>query len=171
MIEIITGLFIIIIVSFVAYLILPFQNISTLFSKNIFFTLFFLAFYITALASIFKGIKRILIDKKTDKKGIECYGRIISISESGTYLNGKPEYKAEFLVYVYIENITKNIYETIGFNKEKYPLGSYVKLKYYNNDINIIELIENTNNIPENILKYLDVEIDKNENIDEYRNN
>ena len=91
---------------------------------------------------IVKGAKQIIKDKKTDKNGIICYGIVNSISTTGTSVNGSPELKALVTIYLESENNILNISEIIGFDANKYPEGSCVKVKYYDGDINIIELAD-----------------------------
>ncbi|MBQ7668922.1 MAG: hypothetical protein IJS47_06310 [Clostridia bacterium] len=99
---------------------------------------FFLVIGIIMLAI---GIKKFITDKLTDKKGEECYGRLIKVYPSGTYINGQPELKADFAVLLPIENQVEIISEVIGMSDYKFPLGSYWKLKHYNGDINILNQV------------------------------
>lgn len=99
---------------------------------------FFLAIGIFILAI---GIKQIIRDTLTSKKGEECYGRLLKIYPSGTYINEQPELKADFAVFLPTENQVEIISEVIGMNDYKFPLGSYWKLKHYNGDINILNQV------------------------------
>ncbi len=114
-------------------------------------------FLIIGLIFMIKGLIKIIKDILTSKKGEECYGCVKDIQETGEYVNGAPIYKAEFNVYVESEYRTFELSEKIGMKPEKYPIGSYAKLKYYDNDINIIESIEETS-IPEEIKEKIKVD-------------
>lgn len=105
------------------------------------------AFAVIGLLFLFFGIRKIFKDKKTDKYGEMCFGKIFKVYESGTYVNGKAEYKADFLVFIPSLNTTKTFSEVIGYDPFKYPLNSFVSIKHYNNDINICGVIDE-NNIP-----------------------
>lgn len=100
--------------------------------------------------------KKIIKNKKTDKYGEICYGIIQSIYNSGTYINGVPELKADVLVYFESQNKIENVSEIIGMGKPKYNINSVVKLKYYEGDINFIEEVTNFDYLSENIRIFID---------------
>ena len=78
-----------------------------------------------------------------------------SIYPTSTRVNNAPQYKANFLVYIPSQNKAEKISEVIGFNPLKYPIQSFVKGKFYENDINIKETVE-YNNLPLNIRQKFD---------------
>jgi len=96
------------------------------------------------------GIKKYKTDKATEKFGDECYAKIVNVYPSGTTVNGRREFKADFLVYVSMSRAVKKIAEIIGFDPVDFPVNSYARVKYYNNDINIKEIIS-VNSVPVNI--------------------
>lgn len=128
---------------------------------NLFTELICGLFLVIGFVFIIKGLIRIIKNILTSRKGEECYGCVKDIKETGEYVNGQPIYKAEFIIYVESEYTTKEITEKIGMNPEKYPIGSYVKAKYYNNDINILDKIDDIN-IPEEIKQKIKVEVTPN---------
>lgn len=85
------------------------------------------------------GVRKFVKNKKTNKYGIECFGKVLDNSIVNMYTNGRPEYKASILVYIENENKTEVVEEIIGFERVLYPINSYVKVKYYKGDINFIE--------------------------------
>ncbi len=113
--------------------------------------LFFSLFEIIGIWVIISGIRQIRIDHKTKKFGETAYGRIISISETGASSNGNNEYQAEVLTYLPSENATKYFKEIVGFDPIQYDDGDLVELKYYNNDINILQVVTE-DQIPSHIL-------------------
>ena len=100
--------------------------------------LFLLLFWVVGLFILAVGLKKIIRNTATHINGEECFGKICNIYNSGTYVNGNPELKADILVYIPSTQETKIISEVVGFNREQYMIGSYVLLKYYNGDINVI---------------------------------
>ena len=65
---------------------------------------------------------------------------VTDIYESGTYVNDNPEWKSDFKVIDKNGNLV-DCSEIVGFNENKYPVGSFVKVKYHNGDINILEAV------------------------------
>ena len=104
--------------------------------------LFLGLFWVIGLFMIGKGLIQIIKNTLTKTKGEECYGRITNVYNSGAYVNDRPELKADFLVYMPSTQSTQMLSEKIGFNRYKYPIGSYVRLKHYNGDINIEGIID-----------------------------
>lgn len=111
-------------------------------------------FYGIGIFLVVKGAKKLIKDKKTEKNGEECYGIVESTNTTGAYVNGRPEYEALVQIYISSQNKTERITEKIGFDYNKYPIGSYVKVKYYNGDINIKEKVD-SNYIGEPARSYL----------------
>ena len=109
--------------------------------------LFFGLFLLIGIIFIVIGVIKIIRNRNTDLYGEECYGRICNIYNSGAYVNGRAELKADVLVYIESLACTKTISEVIGFDYNKYPIGSYVRCKYFNDDINV-ESIVNYEDIP-----------------------
>lgn len=101
-------------------------------------TFIVLLFWVVGISVFIKGLVKIIKNIQTNKYGEECYGKICDVYESGNYVNGRPEYKADVLVYIPSSGETQTISETVGFNEYKYDLGSYLKLKYYKGDINFL---------------------------------
>lgn len=100
--------------------------------------LFFLLFWAIGLTMLAIGLKKIIRNTATNINGEDCFGKVCNIYNSGTYVNGNPEFKADIVVYISSIQETKIISEVVGFNRNQYPIGSYVLLKYYNGDINVI---------------------------------
>ena len=89
-----------------------------------------------------------LIYKKTEKYGEICYGIVTNVYPDGSYVNNAPEYQADVYLYITSEGRTDTITEIIGFDPMKYPTKSYVKVKYYQGDINIIEGLNSIKDVP-----------------------
>lgn len=116
--------------------------------------IFFIIFEFIGLYMLISGLKKIINDRKTKKYGIQCYGIISEIQETGASVNDNPEYKA-ILHFVNPEtNRVETIEEIIGFDYNKYPINSYILCKYYQGDINLENLISE-NEVPFGIKEYL----------------
>lgn len=115
-----------------------------------------LLFIAIGIVIIVISSKKIIRDKKTDKYGEIGYGIIQSVYNSGTYINGVPELKADVLVYLESQNRVETISEIIGMGRPKYQINAVVKLKYYNGDINFIEEVTNYDYLSENIRIFID---------------
>ena len=121
---------------------------------DLFLFSFFILFEAIGLYMLISGLRKIIKDIKTKMHGIKCYGIVSDIQVTGSYVNGKPEYKV-ILDFVNPEtNQLETIEEIIGFNYNKYPIDSYVQCKYYQGDINLEDRVSE-NEIPEEIKKYL----------------
>ncbi len=114
-------------------------------------------FVIAGLIFLIDGLRQVIRDYKTKKYGTKCYGIISEIQPTGSYENGKTEYKA--LVY-FVNPETRSIEELeeiIGFDYNEFQLDSYVECQYYKGDINIIKHISGES-VPEEIIEYLEPE-------------
>ena len=112
-------------------------------------------FWIIGIIILGLGIKKYKQDKATENFGQECYAKIVNVYPSGTRINNRMEFKADFLVYVPMRGNVIKVAEIIGFNPVDYPVNSYAKVKYYNNDINFIENLS-IDRVPVNIRDSID---------------
>lgn len=117
---------------------------------NISLALFLALFWAIGIFLMVKGIKKVKANRNTEKLGEECYGMVNRIYPTGTRVNNRPEWQAEFVVYIPSKDSIEYISEVIGFDRRKYLPRSFVKCKYYQNDINIEGSID-FNTIPLNI--------------------
>jgi hypothetical protein len=115
--------------------------------------LVFLAFFAIGLWVMYLGIKDLSKNRKTNKYGEICYGIIKSIdaATSSVEVNGRCQYKATVEFYFPPMNTTMSLSELYGYKMYKHYVGECVKVKYYNNDINIIEGNIDINTLPYNI--------------------
>lgn len=104
--------------------------------------LFLGLFWAIGIFFIVRGFLKVKRNKDTDIKGEICYGRITNVYNSGTYVNGRPLFKADIKIYIPSINETKILSEEVGFDRYVYAENSYIEVKYYNNDINIERFIE-----------------------------
>ena len=115
------------------------------FNAMLFPKIFLGIFWAIGIIMIIWGLKKIIRNYKTDTYGEVCYGKIINIFNSGTYVNNIPELKARVSVYIESLGTLEEIEEVIGLaTKKKYNIGDYIEGKYYNGDINIESYIPET---------------------------
>ena len=105
--------------------------------------LFFISIFdIVGLIFFVIGLKKAIKDGKTRRNGVETYAQINAVLPSGTYVNGVPELKGEFTVFNPNTYQTENVSEILGVGAFEYQVGQVVKVKYYDGDINIIEIVD-----------------------------
>ena len=115
------------------------------FNGMLFPKIFLGIFWVIGITMIVIGIKKIIKNSNTEKFGEVCYGRIISISKTGAYVNGVPQLKALITVYIESNGEVTEVEEVIGLaTNRKYNVGDYVEGKYYNGDINISSYVPET---------------------------
>lgn len=137
------------------------------FSNMIWPKIFIGIFWLIGLFMLFQGLRKIIRNYLTNVNGEICYGKICNIYNSGAYINGMPEMKADVFVYIPSTQETKIISEVIGFNNIKYLTGDYLELKYYNGDINFERIIDSSD-IPLAAQNEL-MKVETNDNIDDNR--
>ena len=118
--------------------------------------LLFLIFPIVGVCMFVIGLRRVIRNARTAARGTVCYASIEDVFATDKSINDAPIMKAAFNVYLESEHRVVEVEEEIGLNPDKYPIGSYVKVKYYNNDINIIEPITE-NEVPSYALERIKV--------------
>lgn len=102
--------------------------------------LMFMVFIGVGILFIHTGAKKIKADKNTETFGEECYGKVYELSKMGE-VNGNSLYDARIIVYIPSEDCVKILNEAIGYDNNKFPEDSYLELKYYENDINIKKVV------------------------------
>lgn len=150
MFELLFGLFIIVFVS----IFFLFGSRIGLFALSI-----LLIFLAVGLYLFIVGVIRIIRNFSTSLKGEECYSFVSNIVPTGKLVNDNPIYKALFVTYVPSLYDTREVYEEIGIDSSKYPIGSFVKVKYYNDDVNIIEIVDESV-IPLEIVSKIKTDVD-----------
>lgn len=113
------------------------ETFSAMLWPKLFFGLFWVVGFFMIGKGLFGIIRKTLRKNLINTKGEECFGRVQNVYNPGIYVNEKPGLKADILMYIPSIQDTQTSSKTIGFDKDQYPIGSYVKLKYYNGDINI----------------------------------
>ena len=114
------------------------EQFNELLWPKIFFGVFLLAgFWI-----LFLGIKEHITNTKTNMHGKESYGLITNITPTGVRVgrHHRRELKADVLV-ITEGNQIKIFTKVIGFSPVKYSVGTYLVVKYYKDNINIIRQV------------------------------
>ena len=96
--------------------------------------LFLLPFWAVGITCLKKGIRKIRIDKETQKFGRDTFALVVNFTDSGCYVNACPVWNAHFLVLT--EYGVQQFKERVGTNPQ-FDIGDIVAVKYYNNDINV----------------------------------
>lgn len=111
-------------------------------------------FEVVGIILLVSGAKQVIKDKKTSKYGLQCYGIVRQILQTGSYVNNRPEYKAVIDFVNPESQQVQSIEEIIGFDYNKYPVNYYVMCKYYEGDINL-EYPVDESQAPEDVKKVL----------------
>jgi len=99
--------------------------------------LFFAVFWIIGLAMLFKGFKKLFANVATSSIGRETVGYVLDVVDSHCYVNGNPVWDAK-IIFLDSNNSVKTVSESVGLDYDKYPIGSFVMIKYHKDDVNII---------------------------------
>ena len=107
------------------------------FSDLWFLYVFLGIFLLIGLIFLYKGMKKLLANVKTQCIGKETYAIVYDIQETNTYVNDRPVYKA--LMRAIIDgSFTESFEETIGLDYNKYTIGEFLLVKFHKDDANII---------------------------------
>lgn len=120
--------------------------------------LFIGLFWIIGLVMLFLGIRKIYRNIRTATHGVETYGVIIDITATNMRVNNHPIMQAE--VAVVQDGKIEMHSERIGTGGYKYKIGSYLLLKCYKNDINMLRQVERSQ-VPYAQLSLLDAEYEQ----------
>lgn len=105
---------------------------------SIFLLAFFGLFYAVGIWMLRKGIKQVSKDRATNKNGMKTYGLITDIYGTNCYVNDSEQLKADVIFVTDDNDKINKCSEVIGFDWDKYEVGDYVHIKYFQNDINIL---------------------------------
>lgn len=102
-----------------------------------------------------KGVIASDRDRKTEKKGIETYGKILEIIRVKKSINEYPVVKMRVLVYIPQVGVTSEYEEEMVFDGYRYPVGSLAKLKVLGEDMNLHEAVS-PNMVPDYVKEALE---------------
>ena len=125
------------------------------FNSLLFPKLVILLFLAIGIVMLIKGIKIIFRNTRTKKHGERCYGRVLDVRRNGVYVNNVPMYKAQVMIYSNDEMCEQTVWEDIGYDPSLYPVGSFVKVLYYQGDINFDSESTQVDDMPNNTKEYL----------------
>lgn len=121
------------------------------------FGLIFLIFPIIGFIFFFIGLMKVIRNIRTAAKGEECYASIVDVFPTNKSINDAPVMRATFKVYVESIHQVVETEEDVGINPFKYSPGIYVVVKYYNNDVNILRIVEEQE-VPNYALSYIKID-------------
>ena len=131
------------------------ESIKAILPIIVFRSIMYIPFIIVGFYLLIRGVRKVYKNVQTTNYGEECYGRVLSIERNGAYVNDQPMYKVEIIVYSNKEATDYTVWEDIGFDPGRFKLGSFIKVLYYNGDVNFTENSNYAENIPESIKEYL----------------
>lgn len=99
------------------------------------------------------GLKKLLKDKNTAALGEESFGYIFKMVSSGAVVNNIPLLNAKILV-LKRDGTFMEVVESLENDSYKYAPGEYVKVKYLNEDANILGKVEEEM-VPFNLKNYV----------------
>lgn len=115
--------------------------------------LFMGVFIVIGVVIFCTGVKKVIKNAMTSKRGDEVFGLIVDMVPSGTYINDIPVLNAKVVV-VTLSGEVRTFLEEVGTNP-MYDIGQYVFAKHLNDDINLTGYADG-NVIPESIRTSLD---------------
>ena len=95
-------------------------------------------FFLIGIISFLYGLFRAIRNARISIKGEDCYASVENYYETNVYINGYPVMQFEFNVYVESTHMVEKVTEKISGDPDRYPIGSYVRVKYYNHKIKVI---------------------------------
>lgn len=98
---------------------------------------FLIPFWLAGFVVLAKGIKRAKADAATKKHGQQSYGLVVDFSDSGAAVNNHPVWNAHVLVS--LGNGCSRVFVEEAGTHPKYDVGDFLLVKYYQNDINILD--------------------------------
>ena len=116
-------------------------------------------FIVIGAVITYKGFKKIIANRKTEKYGEVCYGLITSLRVNGTVINGVSQYDAYLKIFVESKGTFVDVHETIGSKTAQFPVGTYYAVKYFENDINFAYPVNSFEGLPENVRRAFDSQV------------
>lgn len=93
-------------------------------------------FFVVGCTFLRIGLTEVITNRRTSKKGVPGYGRVMDVEFTGMSTNDKQISEADVKVYVPSLNIVTTVVEKMGIDKnEFFPMGETLTLMYYEGDI------------------------------------
>lgn len=137
---------------FYAFNFLPGEGTGSLAAANVIMTVFFTI----GIMFIVKGVKKLIINKKTDLHGELCYGQVKAVKFNGTVINGVQQYDAYLRVYIESTGKFVEAHENIGDKVHQFPEAGFYAVKYYEGDINFEYPVPSFDALPAHIKEVFD---------------
>lgn len=134
-------------------LVLVFMTFVSLRDGDFSTIIFLIPFWAAGVWLLLAGIKKLVVNAKTNINGTLSYGVIVDFSETGAYINDYPVWNAHVKA-ITEHGLVREFKEVVG-TKPTVDIGDIVSIKWYQDDINIIERVSRYE-IPEktfNVLK------------------
>lgn len=129
--------------------------------KEIAFVICYLAIFLAiGLFVTFLGVRKYIMDVKTEKFGELCYGLVQRVKISGKDSEDGKYIKARVKVYIQSYDVVDEAEEEVlcekSTDENDYAEGDFVRVKYYNGDINFVSKIASPFDIPEEVRERLE---------------
>ena len=95
-----------------------------------------------AIYSLVRSAKIFIINRNVDKKGLDCFGIVRSVDPDYDYIGDIHERKLDVEIVNPNTLQLEHIIEVVEIVEEEFPVNSYVKCKYNNGYINIVEIVD-----------------------------
>lgn len=86
------------------------------------------------------AVTQLSIDFKTQRVGQDCFAKIIGQDTSSVFVNGTPFVLLELAVYEPDDSIHVYWENTYQCNPDKFPIGSFLKVRVHDGDTNIQQI-------------------------------
>ena len=95
-----------------------------------------------AIYALILGVKKYFINKNIEKKGLDCYGIVRNVNPDYDYIGEFHDRKLDVEIVNPNTLQLEHIIEEVETVEDEFPVNSYVKCKYNNGYINIIEIVD-----------------------------
>ena len=95
-----------------------------------------------AIYSLILSTKRYIINRNIEKKGLDCYGIVRNVNPDYDYIGEFHDRKLDVEIVNPNTLQLEHIIEEVETVEDEFPVNSYVKCKYNNGYINIIEIVD-----------------------------
>lgn len=116
--------------------------------------LFICLFSVIGIPIFLSGLKDLYFRSRIISCGKELCGVVLEHKETGMIYDNKPYYYALVLLKDDLSNFIV-LKDEIGLEKDKYPIGTYLKVKYYKNNIVILDIVKDDSSVSLELKEYL----------------
>ena len=142
----------VLLVTFFSFVFLSYGELDLV--PKIIVTTVLIAIEALAIYSLILSTKRYIINRNIEKKGLDCYGIVRNVNPDYDYIGEFHDRKLDVEIVNPNTLQLEHIIEEVETVEDEFPVNSYVKCKYNNGYINIIEIVD-PKDIPGDAIKLL----------------